>query len=336
VERTTLQGQSRANPAFAIACASDSEYLAVTRGAGLRLAAERMAVRVVGSDRTSFLHGMCTNDIKSLRAGGILYALFLTEHAHVIADFHAWGLEDAVLIEIDCSLWPRARSHLEKLLVADDVEFEDSPDTAIAEIVGPKAREAAARAIAPDIGGLETWHFAKSGGLLAGNFPRFGAPAITLAGAKSKIEEAVAALSDVNEVTASALDVIRIENGLASVAIDTGEKTIALEARLEPAISFTKGCYVGQETIERATARGGLKKRLYGLRFEGGRPAAIGAAIHLDGKEVGRLTSAALSPRFGPIGLAILHNSAWSDGAAVEAVSSGGEVKAVVSDLPFK
>jgi len=72
-------------------------------------------------------------------------------------------------------------------------------------------------------------------------------------------------------VSIEAAEILRVESGAARVGVDTNDKTIALEARMEPAISFSKGCYIGQETIERATARGALKRRLVGLRIDGAR-----------------------------------------------------------------
>jgi folate-binding protein YgfZ len=128
------------------------------------------------------------------------------------------------------------------------------------------------------------------------------------------------------------LETIRIENGVARVGVDTNDKTIALEARLNRAISFNKGCYLGQETIERATARGGLKKRMFGLKFNTVDVPAAGSVLSLDGKEVGRVTSAVRSPRFGAIGLAILHHSAWTPGTELK-VGEGGA--AIVTELPF-
>jgi folate-binding protein YgfZ len=128
------------------------------------------------------------------------------------------------------------------------------------------------------------------------------------------------------------LETIRIENGIAQVGVDTTDKTIALEARLNRAISFSKGCYLGQETIERATARGGLKKRMFGLKFNTAAVPVTGSVHSLDGKEVGRVTSSVHSPRFGVIGLAILHHSAWTPGLELK-VGEGGV--ATVSELPF-
>ena len=122
---------------------------------------------------------------------------------------------------------------------------------------------------------------------------------------------------EVREVSIDAAEIVRVESGTARVGVDTNDKTIALEARMEPAISFSKGCYIGQETVERATARGALKRRLMGLRIDGARVPAADARVMLAGKEVGHLTSPLRSPRLGVIALAVLHHSAWAPGTAV-------------------
>ena len=324
--------------AAAEAGAFEREYRALTSGAGFRVLDDRIVVRVTGDDRAAFLHGMLTNDVKGLPVSGILYALFLTEHAHVIADCFIWAAEDALLIEADRASWPQTRAQLEKLLVADDVEMEESDEPAVIDLEGPASIEAVRRLI-PDP--PNPWRYFRDGDLMIGNVPRIGTPAFTILAAKASRQQIAARLGDAIEVGAEAIDTIRVENGIAKVGVDTGEKTIALEARLNGAISFSKGCYLGQETIERATARGGLKKRLFGLRFDGARVAEIGAAVLLDGKEVGHVSSAAWSPRMGAIGLAILHHNAWTPGAKLEIRDQSREVAAgnfgaVVSDLPFK
>ena len=104
---------------------------------------------------------------------------------------------------------------------------------------------------------------------------------------------------------------------------------------MEPAISFNKGCYIGQETVERATARGALKRRLMGLRIDGARVPAADARVMLAGKEIGHLTSPLRSPRLGVLALAILHHSAWAPGTAVTIHDADGELAAAVSELPF-
>src|SRR5262249_812935 len=106
--------------------ATAADYDALTRGAGVRRLSGRIVVRMVGDDRVTFLHGMCSADIQHAGSGEVVAGLFLTEHAHLIADFFAWIVSDAILIDIDAALWDKARSHLERLLVADDVEFENT------------------------------------------------------------------------------------------------------------------------------------------------------------------------------------------------------------------
>jgi folate-binding protein YgfZ len=301
-------------------------------------------VRVIGDDRVTFFHGMCSADVKNAAPGTILPALILTEHAHVIADLFIWVMEDALLLDIDADAWTRARAHLERLLVADDVEFEDELELSIIDVEGPEAT-AAVQVSSGETASLEkAWsHNGKALGnasssieMLVGNMPRFGAPALSLivptAGAASVVARMIEQVPGARMIEAEILEIIRVENGIAKVGVDTTDKTIALEARLNRAISFNKGCYVGQETIERATARGGLKKRLLGLRLENTGVPERGAVVSLQSKEVGRVSSAVRSPRFGVIALAILHHSAWTPGTAVTIGESG---EATVSDLPF-
>ena len=274
---------------------------------------------------------MCTADVNGAKPGTILPALFLTEHAHVIADAFIWVTGDALMLDIDAEAWTRTRAHLEKLLVADDVEFEDAPNSHNRRRRTSRARRDRTQVrVAP-----WTLH-RRCRQSLVGNLPRYGGPAATVIAPRGSVDSTIAEIlakaPGARRIDSSMLETIRIENGVARVGVDTTDKTIALEARLNRAISFNKGCYLGQETIERATARGGLKKRMFGLKFNTADVPAAGSVLSLDGKEVGRVTSAVLSQRFGAIGLAILHHSAWTPGTELK-VGEGGA--AIVSELPF-
>ena len=314
-----------------------SDYDALRSGAAICTLPGHVVVRVVGDDRAAFLHGICSNDIKAASSGTIVPALFLTEHAHIIADFFAWIEDQAILIDIDAALWARAREHLGKLLVADDVEFEELNSLALIDIEGPRAMDVV-HTLVPQVE-LSPWSFARADGLRVGGIARYGQPGVTILApvenAVSVVSSAASTSESVRSVDYETIDIFRIENGVARIGVDTGDRTIALEARLERAISLNKGCYVGQETIERATARGGIRKRLFGVKFSGDQSGDPGGAIMLNGKEVGHLTSTAHSPRFGNIGLAILHNSAGQPGTAVTVSSGDTETSAEVSELPF-
>lgn len=313
----------------------DLEYRALTETAGFRLLDDRMIVRVTGDDRVSFFHGMCSADVKGALPGEVVPALFLTEHAHVIGDFFIWLEEEALTLETDLTAWPREKEHLEKLLVADDVEMEEFHPMSILHVEGPGAADALSAAEIVGAHALKPWYCSKSVNAILGRVPRFGGDAFSLLGDRGVLSEIADRLARSGAVAVSeaALDILRVEHGLAKVGIDATEKTIALEARLQRSISFSKGCYLGQETIERATSRGGLKKRLFGLRLEP--MVETGTALLLDDKEVGRISSAVLSPRLGAIGLAMLHHSAWTPGSALIARTENGDLKAVVSELPF-
>lgn len=320
------------------------DYAAIASGAAIATPANRIIVRVSGDDRIPFMHGMCSNDIKGLATGAVSPALILTEHAHIIADFFVYADAGALRLEIDRARWALARAHLEKFLVADDVEFDELEDLGIIDLEGPDAARAAATVAGDMPLSLRPWRHAHTADLRIANFPRYGAPSFTIVVERARVSSIIEAVRDraatagigaIPQVGAEALEIVRVEHGLARVGLDTGDKTIALEARLEPAISYNKGCYLGQETIERATARGGLKKKLYGLRLDGDRLPAAGAAIMLDSREVGRLTSVVPSPRFGVIGLSILHHSAWEIGTRLSIAGAGDGFSATVSDLPF-
>ncbi len=318
------------------------EYQAIKSGAGYCRLDDRILIRVSGDDRVSFLHGMCTADIKGMRPEQVAPALFVTERAHIIRDFYVYALDDALLLEIERDAWPDVRAHLEKFLVADDVEMEEQEALAVIDCEGPASAAslgAAGLLTAP----LAPWCCVPSDGpsdtpsRLIAHLPRLGDPAFTILVERPAVATILMQLAAAGliELGIEACEIVRIEHGLARVGIDTNDKTLALEVRCEAAISFNKGCYIGQETIERATARGGIKRRLCGLRIQGDRAPAVGASIMLADKPVGLLTSVAESPIHGLIGLAILHHSAWAEGTVVTLIATDSIMTARVAELPF-
>jgi folate-binding protein YgfZ len=317
-----------------------SQYIAATDGAAFRMMPERLVIKVLGDDRISFMHGMCSQDIKALKPGMVSYGLVLTERAHVVADFYVYAKEQELLLELDRGLWPAAKQQLEKLIVADDVEMVADETVQVLQIQGKAAKRAVENGFSDAVTIPEKSHYVIADSLILACFERFGCCGFTLLGEGDTLHDFMARLASrgttrTAEVDATTFEIIRIENGIPRVGLDTDPKTIALEARLEPGISFAKGCYLGQETIERVSAHGQLKKRLFGLRVHGERTPERGAVVLLAGKEVGRVSSAALSPRLGPLALAILHHSAWTTNTEVTIEDSKGQLAAMVSDLPF-
>ncbi len=208
-------------------------YDAIASGAGIATLDDRLIVRIVGDDRVPFMHGMCSNDINGLATGEVAPALILTEHAHIIADFFVYAEADALIIEIDRALWPKARAHLERFLVADDVEFEELENLGVIDIEGPAAAKVAATVAGGAAAALPPWRHREFEGVRCANLPRFGGPAFTLLVERARIVSMIETLSErgssagVREIAvmdAKTLEMVRVEHGVARVGVDTGGK----------------------------------------------------------------------------------------------------------------
>jgi folate-binding protein YgfZ len=298
-----------------------------------------------GNDRASYLQGLLTNDIGSLGSGQGCYAAYLTPQGRMIADLWVYELGDAMLLTMDGGVKDTVLARLDQLIFTEDVRIGDVTGT-LAEIaiLGPDAAKGLVSAVGVDIGVVE--------GLVEHGSVRFerqgettiitrttdaGEPGYDLYVERSRAERVLSALATagtvpLDEETAEA---IRIEAGVPRFHRDMDEETIPLEAGIESrAMSFTKGCYVGQEVIIRVLHRGHgrIVRKLVGLRFEGDVVPDAGTTVRVGDREAGRITSATLSPALGrPIALASLHRD-FVEPATQVAV---GAAKAVVTALPF-
>jgi folate-binding protein YgfZ len=275
-------------------------------GAAVRGACALMWVE--GPDAASFLHGLVSNDVLALAPGDATHALLLDERGHVRADMRvARDADDAFTLVVD----PDQAGALAEAL--DRYHFSEA-----LELIGPEpfALLTVGGAGAVDAAGAEL--------TVPGRVP--GTVDLVVGDA----DAALAALG-LPEAPAEALEALRVEAGVPRVGVDTGAGTLVQEAGLETrAVSFDKGCYLGQETVARAQYRGRVNRRLRGLRLEA--PAQAGAAVRRDGRELGRVSSAAVHPELGPIALATLRREA-EPGAEVEVEGVPGT--ATVTELPF-
>ena len=307
---------------------------------------DRGLIEVSGPDRASFLQGLLTNDIGSLAAGAGCYAAYLTPQGRMITDVFVYELGDLMLLTIARETKDAVITKLDQNIFTEDVRVADVTEKfAHVSIVGPRA----ASSLATLMDALEA---SRLNGLPEhGNVrPSFaGQPAVvTLAGdlgepgfdvyvnrqlvERFKAELAAAGVAELDAGTAEGL---RIEAGIPHFGRDMDEETIPLEAGIESrAISFTKGCYVGQEVIVRVLHRGHgrVARKLVGLAIETQSPPAAGALIRADDRQVGQITSSAYSPRLmRSIALAYLQRDFVTPGTAV----SVDGVSAVVTSLPF-
>jgi folate-binding protein YgfZ len=320
-------------------------YTAARQRAGLVNRADRARIVVSGADRASFLQGLLTNDVVALKAGQGCYTAYLTAQGRMIADLHVYELGDVMLLTLHRDVKETVMTKLDQVIFSEDVQLGDVTDTfeQIA-VVGPAAASMAAGVL--DVPAEKLQGMGEHGNLRTS---WNGRPAIvTRAGDAGEpgfdlfVERAHAAALKTSLMAAGALEVdpataeaIRIESGVPLFHHDMDEDTIPLEAGIESrAISFSKGCYVGQEVVIRVLHRGHgrVARKLVGLRLEGSRVPPAGTPIRAADREVGRVTSSTQSPALQqPIALGYVHRDFIEPGAKVTVDGAAADVVA----LPF-
>lgn len=303
---------------------SPEGYRALTEVAAVVRRGDRGVLLVTGADRLTWLQGLLTNDVLALPVGGICEAAYLTPQGRMITDLRVLNEAERTLLDVPAVLAGSLQQRLDALLFAEDAQIADVSDAiGVVDVHGPRAGEMVAGqpVVRHDVFEL----------------PGYSA-FLPIAG----INAFVATLCERGavETTLETLDVIRVEAGRPAFLIDMDEHTIPLEAGIEDrAISFAKGCYVGQEVIVRVTHRGGgrVAKRLVGLRLASGDLPKAGSVVRADGREIGRLTSVVRSPVLGAnVALGYVHRDFVEPGTAVEVVAtSSAIIAAEVSSLPF-
>ena len=329
-----------------IPAVSDAEYEAARHRAAFVDRSDRGRVVVSGADRASYLQGLLTNDIVALQPGQGCYAAYLTAQGRMIADLNVYELGDVILLAMAGAVKDGVLAKLDQFIFTEDVQLGDVTATfAQIAVVGPDA----AKAVSPLLAGvsvelltgmtdhanlLAEW---AGGAAIVTRITDPGEPGYDLyveraqSGALKGALGAAGAL-EMDEATAEA---VRIESGVPLFHRDMDEATIPLEAGIETrAISFSKGCYVGQEVIIRVLHRGHgrVARRLVGLRFDGPHVPAPGGPIRSGDREIGVVTSSTRSPALNrPIALGYVHRDFVEAGTKIEVGESTGSVV----PLPF-
>jgi folate-binding protein YgfZ len=300
-------------------------YRSAHAGLAFRHRHEQGVLRLTGKDRLTWLNGLVTNDVVN-QSG--CYAAWLTPQGRMITDLFVVHGDDDTLLEVPAPLAASLAGRLDGLIFTEDARVADvSSEIQAIEILGRAAEsgmDAVQHSMPPGVRCPSRHVDAPAAGVVT------YVPARQLPGALEALTHHGGI--PIDDVTA---EILRVEAGIPRFLVDIGEDTIPLEAGLDHAISHTKGCYVGQEIIVRIRdrAHGRVARHLMGLRFDGGDVPATDQAVLLDGRQVGRLTSAVGSLALGaPIGLAMLHRDASSPGTHVT-LDDGRS--GVVSELPF-
>jgi folate-binding protein YgfZ len=310
----------------------DGQYRALREEAGVLERPERRLLTCRGPDAAAYVHDQLTNDIDSLAPGEGCYAALLDRKGRMQADLRVLRIAEGELL-LDSGQEGREALgvHLGRYRVGRDVEFRDLADShAVLSVIGPAAATATqVGPLAPEHAHREVTIAARTARAVATDL------GIDLICARSDLEAIEAALGEAGaeRVDAGAAEIVRVESGRPRFGREMTTETIPEEAGInERAVSFTKGCYIGQETVARLHYKGKPNRHLRGLRLS--EPVEAGASVRLGDRELGRIGTAVLSPAHGPIALAILRREA-EPGATVAIDADGGAVEAAVVGLPF-
>jgi len=329
-----------------VAGVSLGAYHAARGAAGIIDRTYRGRIVVSGPDRATFLQGLLTNDIVALEAGSGCYAAYLTAQGRMIADMYVYALGDLLLLVVEPEVKDALLAKFDQLIFSEDVRLGDVSRTfGEIAVVGPDAARlvsqvlsdatAAVLAAMPEHGNRRAGFEGQP--VIVTRVADTGTPGFGVYVEQPHVERLRASFKEagaveIDEVTA---EVLRVEGGVPRFHRDMNEETIPLEAGLEAhAISFSKGCYVGQEVIIRVLHRGHgrIARRLVGLRLEGSAAPEAGAVLRLEDRDVGIVTSAVMSPVLGqPIALGYVRRELSTVGTTLTV--SG--VRATVTELPF-
>ncbi|HTT94984.1 MAG TPA: glycine cleavage T C-terminal barrel domain-containing protein [Solirubrobacterales bacterium] len=306
----------------------DAQYRQLREECGV-LVRERGFVDVLGADAAEYLQGQVTNDVEALAVGEGQYAALLDRKGHMQTDLRILRVgEEAILVDMEPGPKDQALRHLTMYSIGRDVRVLDATEErGLVSLIGPRAAEIAATPPLPEYANEPT---TIAGVDVVAVGTRDGIDLLTPLAERERVMAAVVEAGAV-EVTPEAAEIVRVEAGVPRFGAEMDAGTMPAEAAIvEDAVSFTKGCYIGQETVARLHYKGKPNKHLRGLRLSGA--AAPGATLRLGEKEVGTLGSAVVSPALGPIGLAIVRREA-EPGARLLVGEDG--VTAEVVALPF-
>ena len=308
-----------------------ADYQAISEGCGLSDRSERGKLALSGTGSKEFLQGQVTNDVEALAPGSGCYAAFLTPKGKMLGDLRILDTGDELLLDTERAALQELFNMIRRFSVGFDVQVHKRTlERGLFSLIGPSADAVLGDAAPP---GVEHSHrIAQIGGIPARAIrTEIGTDLLCDAERSDELRRRLEEAGAV-PVTEAAVECLRVELGRPRYGVDLDDTVIPQEAGLnERAVSFTKGCYVGQETVARLYYRGKPNRHLRGLRCV--EAVAPGEQIGFDGRAVGSVRSAVESPALGPIALGFLRREVMP-GASVQIGERG--VSAMVVELPFE
>ena len=330
-----------------------AEHAALRQKSGVLDLSGRSRLCLVGADRARYLHGQVTNDIKKLAVGTGTYAAVTTAKGRMEGDLNIFCLTDELLLDFEPGLTERISERLGRFIVADDVQIvEAAPHYGLLTVQGPRSAEVVG---ALGLGGenelpakpYDSRKIADAtlGEIYLANLPRLGGAGFDLYVPNDSLgavaDKLIASAKQLGGRACgwTAFEIARIEAGLPRFGADMDESNLPLECGLEArAVSYSKGCYIGQEVINRIHSVGHVNRELRGLRLADGLPAlpVRGDKLFYQDKEVGHVTSAVKSPALDAnIALGYVRREANQVGNVLSLRTAAGESPARIVPLPF-
>ena len=324
-----------------------AEYESIRGGVGFLDLSNRAVLEFTGVDCLSYLQGLISNDLRALSSGEGMYAAFLSQQGKVLGDCRVLAKDESFILDLWEPLKPRILDHLNRYLVADEVEINDLTDGyAMLSIQGPSTEQLLGKFVEKDKQPQQP--IAHSTAEICGvkvricRYSHTGEDGFDLMIPVAEIENVARRLTETGSaysaqwVGTEAYEIIRIEAGIPRYGVDITEDNLILETGLNHAVSFNKGCYLGQEVVERIRSRGHVNKNLTGLAIDGEKPATIGSKVLIAEKEIGTITSSVYSPALSSaIALAYIHRDHRSPGTQLTLRDNDEVLIARVAQLPF-
>jgi folate-binding protein YgfZ len=300
----------------------EAEYRALREGCGLLDRSWAASLELTGSDCVRFLHGFVTCEVQGVESGSGTYGFLTSQQGRILSDLVLLRLEDRLWLELPPGLGGKVKAHLEKYRIVEQLEILELDSLTLLSLIGPHAEQILAPAATLPQG---SWHHAMcelaDHEVRVSRDPRLGVPAFSLwlpaEGAVAVVERLLESgrSSRPMPVGVEAFEQLRIESGMPRFGHDFHSDHLPQETGIEAAVSYSKGCYLGQEVVARVHYRGQAQRILRGLLFSGSETPAPGTPLLYEGREAGVVGSAAFSPVLRrPAGLSVLHRRAAEPG----------------------
>ncbi|MEP6643035.1 MAG: folate-binding protein [Acidobacteriaceae bacterium] len=317
------------------------EFNSLLSGCGIWNLSWRAKLELTGADRTRWLNGMVTNNVRDLPSGRGVYAFLLNPQGRIQGDLYVYNAGDSLLLDTDRSQVEKLLAFFDHYIIMDEVEVKNRTESLTAiGIAGPRA-QTVLQAAGLDVVEITPMQFAsvpwagKSVTLVSSDRGNSTLESYELWVSPDDVPGLRRSLlkAGASPVGSSACDLLNIASGIPRYGIDIREKDLPQETGQERALNFSKGCYVGQEIVERIRSRGAVHRQFTGFEVTGPLPSA-GTKIQVEGKDVGEITSSAVLPvadRDMPVALGYLRREFANPAKLLQA----GQSKLTVAALPF-